>query len=207
MTTPAPAVHPTTERLYRDLGEGATRGDADGGYLLLRLLEGWGALLGDVDDRVRATADGDGWEQELDVDVTRSPAWLGQFVGVTIPDGTPDARARELVRERRSFRRGSPAQLIEVARAHLTGSARVDLRERDGSAYRVTVTTYATETPDPAAVLEALMEAKPAGLLLTHEVLQGVPYDERDAAHLTYDALDASAATYDQLDRNVTGGA
>lgn len=207
MTAPAGlgfTPHATTLELYDALGPGQTTGDDEGGYLLLRLLEGVGSLLGDVDDRVRATAEGGGWEQELDVDTTRSPRWLGQFVGVRIPDGTPLVRARELVRERRAFRRGSPAALRDAARNLLTGTRRVDLFERDGgNAYRVRVRTYESETPDPAAVYAALLEAKPAGLLLEHEVYPGASYDDRDARYATYDALDAAAPTYDDLDRMV----
>lgn len=202
MTSPGFTPHRTTEQLYADLGEGITRGD-ESGHVLLAFLEAWGHLVGDVDDRVRATDEGAGWEQELDVDTTRSPAWLGQFVGVTIPAGTTLTRSRELVRERRAFRRGSPAALREAAQAHLTGTRRVDLYERDGgAAYQLRVITYTSETPDPSAVRAALEAEKPAGLVLTYEVLSAAPYDSLDATATTYDALDARATTYDALDRS-----
>lgn len=201
MTSPAFAPHRTTVELYNALGPGITDGDLEAGGLLLRLLDAVGQLLGDVDDRVRDTADGFGWQRELDPDTTLSPAWLGAFVGVTIPDGTPLARARQLILERRAFRRGSPDAMLEAARELLTGTKRVDLFERDGSPYRLRVRTYESETPDPARVRAALEAAKPAGLVLVHEVYPGAEYDERDARFATYNALDASAATYDQLDR------
>jgi hypothetical protein len=201
VTLPA-GLHPFTAELYDALGPGVAHDDAPG-YLLARYLDGPGALLGDVASRVRDTDDGLGWERELDPDLTRAPAWAGQFVGVRIPDGTPLARARELIRERRAFRRGTPDALREAARTFLTGTRRVDLVERDGSAYRLRVITYARETPDPGAVLLALQAAKPAGLLLVHEVLSGIPYDERDLDADSYDELDALAPTYDQLDGRV----
>lgn len=350
MTTPD--AHPTTHAVYRALGPTMTDGDTDG--VLLRYLDASARLLGDVDDRVRDNDSGLGWARELDPDLTLSPAWLGQFVGVTVPDGLSLADARARVLERASFRRGTPAALVAAAQAQLTGSRRVDLFERDGSAYQLRVRTYEAETPanlvsnpsfdvnttgwnagtrdttvahsgaaslridkletsnatrqftitlpasttytlsaywlldastygpSPLGVLpyldvtgpngydspntssadttrvgvwqrvahtfttgaagtynlraiqqgvgarvawlddvmlqrgtvatpyisntdnpvrDALEAAKPAGLVLVHEVYPGAPYDERDAVYATYNQLDASATTYDTLDR------
>jgi hypothetical protein len=194
-------THPTTQALFEAIGPGITTDD-DG--TLLSFLDGAGHQLGDVDDRVRDDDASLGWERELDPDLTRAPGWAGQFVGVVIPGGTSLAEARAMIRARRAFRRGTPDALRDAARAHLTGTKRVDLFERDGSAYRVRVRTYARETPDPGSVALALQAAKPAGLVLVHEVFPGLPYDERDALFATFDDLDASAATFDQLDQ---GGA
>lgn len=199
-------AHPTTELVHERLGPALTADDEATGWTLLAFLDAGVRPLGEVDDVVRDTDAGLGWARELDPELTSRPAFLGQFVGATVPAGMSDDDARHLVRDRPAVRRGSPGALRSAAQQHLTGARRVDLFERDGSPYRVRVRTYTAQTPDPAAVLRALLEAKPAGLTLVHEVFAGLPYDERDALFATYDELDASAPTFDLLDAT-TGGA
>lgn len=194
-------THPTTDRLYDALGPAITGQDPSG--LLAPWLDGPGHLLGEVDDVVRDTDSGLGWSREFDPALAKHPRWTAQLLGVQVPDGVSEQTIRDLIVARPSFRRGTPGALRAAAQALLTGTKRVDLFERDGTAYRLRVRTYTAETPDPAAVERALREVKPAGLALTYEVFTGAPYDERDAAFATYDELDASATTYDTLDGSV----
>jgi hypothetical protein len=122
---------------------------------------------------------------------------VGQYVGVQLP-GNLDAAARRIrVRETDGQRRGTLAALVGAAKQHLTGTRRVEIVERDGSAYRFTVTTYTAETPDPARVRAALDEQKPAGLVLTYHVRDGQTYAQAQAAHATYDAGRLAYHTYD----------
>jgi hypothetical protein len=139
-----------------------------------------GAMFAPVDDLVRDTDAGDGWTALLDVD--RAPAdalaFLAQFVGV---DG---------------FKRGSAGAVRAAAQQYLTGARRVIFRERDGGAYRLTVITYTADTPDPAAVLRALLAQKPAGIILTHLVENGQDYQQVRTIHATYAAVKAAYPTY-----------
>lgn len=186
-------THPTTDRLYDAVGPGITGLDPQG---ILRLwIDGPASLLGEVDDIVRDTDDGLGWSREFDTAFATHPRWTAQFLGVTVPDDVSDSTARELIATRPSFRRGTVDALKATAAMLLTGTRHVGVRERDGSAYRLTVTTYTTETPDVAAVNAALQAAKPAGLVLTHQVVAPTSYSALEAmAAQTYMAQEAVAA-------------
>lgn len=186
-------THPTTDLLYEALGPAITRLDPQG--LLLRLLDGPGSLLGEVDDVVRDSPTAPGWAAELTSQGSHRIRWTGQFLGVRVPDGATDPQARTLVQERPATRRGTVGALVSAAQATLTGSLYVGVRERDGSPYRLTVTTYTEQTPDPAATDRALQEAKPAGLVLTHMVVDATSYDAvEDMAALSYTDLEAQPA-------------
>lgn len=185
-------THPTTELLYEAIGLGITQQD-DG--TLLAWLDGAGSLLGEVDDVVRDSATAPGWAAELTADGSHRPRWTAQFLGVQVPGDATDATARELIATRPSFRRGTVGALSASAAMLLTGSRYVGVRERDGSPYRVTVTTYTTETSDATVVNAALQAAKPAGLLLTHQVVPPTSYAALEAQPaLTYTTLEAQAA-------------
>lgn len=192
-------THPTTDALYDAIGPGITQDD-DG--TLLSWLDGAGSLLGEVDDVVRDSDIGPGWAAELTAAHSHKPRWTAQFLGVQVPADASDATARELIATRPSFRRGTVGAIKAAAAMLLTGTKYVGVRERDGSAYRLTVTTYTTETADSAAVNAALQAAKPAGLLLTHQVVTPTSYLalESETAQ-TYDALELEAAqTYTALE-------
>lgn len=185
-------THPTTDRLYEALGQGITTDD-DG--TLLDWLDGPTSLLGEVDDVVRDTDDGLGWAREFDTELSHSLRWVGQFLGVVVPDAATDAQARSLIAERPAFRRGTVSALTAATQDHLTGSRYVGLRERDGSPYRLTVTTYTDETPDPAATEATLRAGKPAGLVLTYQVVASTSYTALESqTALTYTALEAQTA-------------
>lgn len=191
------APHPTSLALYDALGPGIT---VDDGGTLLSWLDGPAALLGEVDDVVGDTDAGPGWSRELTVTGSRNPRWTAQLLGVQAPPGATDAQVRQLLSDRPAFRRGTPGAIIAAAAALLTGTRYVGLRERDGSAYRLTVVTYTGETPNAAAVNAALQAAKPAGLVLTHQVVTPTSYTAMEAmAPLTYTDLEAQPAlTYSQ---------
>lgn len=172
------------ERMYADLGSAFTGPDESLGWPLLLLVDAF------------AIGEWPGWDVLLDVD--QVPAahlpWLAQWVGVRVPRGLDAASGRLLIKEGR--RAGTVASIRAAARAHLTGNRTVEIIERDGSAYRMRVRTYAVETPDPAKVEAALMRAKPAPDVLIYEVYSGAPYDQLDAEFGTYADQDAALATY-----------
>jgi len=146
-----------------------------------------------------------GWSVVMDPDLIPDKAlpWLAQFVGVTIPRGVSEpVIMRQLITSVSGFRRGSPGAMIAAAQVFLTGQKRVLFREQDGSAYRITVITYAAETPDPVRVLAALQAQKPAGLALFHQVYEGQDYLKLRTDNADYQAVKDNFATYADVRAN-----
>lgn len=193
-------THPTTDALWEAIGPAITSQDPSG--IFKAWLDGPTSLLGEVDDVVRDSDTALGWSAELTAETTHRTRWTGQLLGVRIPDGLNDAQQRALILDRPATRRGTLGALVGAAQQHLTGSRYVNVIERDGSAYALRVQTYTEETPDPAAVLRALLEQKPAGLVLTYEDVTMTSFTAIEAeAAQTYTALEATAAeTYTALE-------
>jgi hypothetical protein len=163
---------PLAAQVWLMLGEAFTTQDtAAGGGIALALLDAALAPLVHVDDIVRDEPNSPGWSRELDPSTTTRPRWAAQFTGDTPPPGLTETQVRQRLTDRPHQRRGRAASIAAAARPLLTGTRSVIVYERDGSAYRLRVRTYAEETPDVAAVTAALEAAKPGGLLLTHEVV------------------------------------
>lgn len=194
--TPEQAV-PVALQTYEMLGPALVESDQAAGGVGLALLNAILTPLQPVDDIVADLpdqADGfsPGWSRELDPRTTSRPGWAMQFTGDTPPPGLTVSELRARFDDRPHQRRGRPASLIASARPLLTGTRFVQVFERDGSAYRVRVRTYAEETPDPAAVNAALQAAKPGGLLLEHEVVTVTSYAAIEAEEPeSYDAYEA----------------
>ena len=187
---PGPA-HPTTLLLFDALGRALTR-DAEGhdNRLLIRWLEGPGHLLGRIDDVVR---DG-GWTDILDPTAS-PPEWLGwvaQFAGVRLTRGLTTVEQRQTIVATAGQQRGTRTAIRDAARSLLTGDRRVSIDERtdgDGNAdaYQLRVTTFASETPgDGSAVEQAILQQKPAGLVLHYRVLAESSYADLTAAFASY---------------------
>jgi hypothetical protein len=111
--------------------------------------------------------------------------WLAQIVGVRLPASLSADDARTVIKELAQLQRGGPEAIKVVVGLFLTGSKTVFFRERDaGDAYRLEVVTLENETPDPAAVQQAILLQKPAGIVLNynlttswdHEALAGYYY-------------------------------
>lgn len=96
------------------------------------------------------------WSKVTDVD--RAPAealpWLAQLVGQVLPpqqtgesDATYEARIREFIRDTPAFYRGSVAAMTTAAQQYLTGTKTVYFRERDTTAWHLTISTRRLETP------------------------------------------------------------
>ena len=103
---------------------------------------------------------------------------------------------RGLIRGTGGFKRGTQAAMEAAAAPYLIGQQRLDFQERQGGAYRLTVSSYASETPDSAAVLAALISQKPAGILLTYNVLGGQTYTDVKRKHATYQNARDTYANY-----------
>lgn len=200
--TVRPVVTDATEAFYSELGPWM-RADFDA-WDLLTLCEACASGLQPLWDVVNDQDDAPGWSQVLDID--RVPTvwipWLGQFVGVHYRAGLADADQRLRVRETDGFRRGSPGAIKGAARQYLTGSGTVYLLERHGSPYRYTVTTLDSETPDPDAVLAALKEQKPGGLIMFHSVVTGGNFDTLRDTHVDFDTIEATFADFNEIRDN-----
>jgi hypothetical protein len=113
--------------------------------------------------------------------------WAAQFVGEIIPIIAPDADAVQQILDHPYGKRGTPKSIVDAAKATLTGDRDVVLRERDPAAliangfpstpeddaYGLTVITYTSQTPDPAATEAAIRKVLPGGIILGFHVLDG----------------------------------
>jgi hypothetical protein len=126
--------------------------------------------------------------------------WLGQFVGVTVPDGASEDAAREYIDALPGFARGRRESIIAAAQMTLTDTETVIIQERyGGDAYALAVRTLVDETPDEAATLAAILAQKPAGLVLDYATTTLSTYDAVRVTYATYAALLSAVATYDAL--------
>lgn len=193
-----PAVEPFTEKIYAALAPLA-REDEALGWPLLTYLNSIGRMEQPIEDLIRDTDEGPGWSALVDVD--RAPAealgWLAQFVGVTVRAGLSESEQRELIRAVVGFNRGTLASILSAMQPHLTGNKTIIVRERDGSAYRLTIITRTDETPDSGAVLDAILSQKPAGIKLTYTVLAGQDWTELVGSHADWAAVVAAYPTWD----------
>lgn len=202
---PRPATTPFQEDLYGQLGAWK---DADfGKWDLLHYCGAIASMFDQIEKYARDDGDFPGWSILLDPD--RCPVealpFLAQFVGVRLPSTLTEQQQRDRIKGTDGFKRGTPGAIMDAARIHLTGNKTVFMRERDGGAYNLTVVTYVSETPDSAAVLAALIEQKPAGIILTYQTVAGATYLLIRVSYPTYSAVLAAFATYNGLRNNVPG--
>lgn len=170
------------------------------GALLEHLVDGLTKPLADIDDMVQPTARG--WARAVDLDETTIPAWYGNATGTRVPGGLTVEQQRDYVRDRASWRRGSPAA-VKGAVAQLldpTTSRRVDLRERDGSPWRLGLIVWAASRigVTDEQLLAAATSQKPVGIVLTDvEVLEGATWDHIVAEHGTWEDVLADFTAWD----------
>lgn len=203
---PRPAVSDFTTVLYDGIAEATscylTDTDENAGWPLLQLIESIGHQFKAFEDIVRDDDAGNpGWSSLLDLDRAPSNAlgYVGMFVGVRPLVGLDDADQRDRIRATSGQRRGTPEAIRSAAVPFLVGTKRVDIYEREGGAYRFRVRTFVSETPDPDAVLAALLSEKPGGLVMTYDVVGGMSYDELDVEYGTIADMTASGLTYTEL--------
>jgi hypothetical protein len=202
---PRPVVSDAAEELYAGLGPWAradtARGLAADRWDLLELCEAAGGRLQPLLDIVRDSDAGPGWSFVVDAD--RAPeewlGWAAQFAGKRLQQGLALAEQRARVKSTDGFDRGSPSAIAGAAQQYLTGTKTVYLVERHGSPYRLTITTVAAETPDPAAVLRAVIAQKPAGIVLSAAQTTGANYNALRDTHADYNEIKALYATYSEV--------
>lgn len=188
--------------LYDSMGIWSARDLQDVDHPLEVLTSSFEEQLAPIEEVIRDSDNGDpGWSTVVDVD--RAPAswlpWLAQMGGIRFPTGLTEAQQREYIRIAPRRRRGSIGALLEVAALSLTGEKRIVFIERQGNAYRLAISTYASETPDPARLLADVLTQKPAGIVLQLAQITGDDYLTLLATHTDYADVLASFADYDAV--------
>jgi hypothetical protein len=149
-----------------------------------------------------------GWQPLWDVDLMPAYGlpWLAQTVGERIPVGLAEDAAREQIRKTPNQFRGTPSAIIDAVKAPLTGGKRVWFRERfNGSESDedwIAIATYASETPDERAVLNALRRTVPGDIDVFYEVLTGATWALLETPVTTWGALEV---TYGPTWANIAG--
>lgn len=155
-------------RVLAALGEAFARRS---GETLDQLVDGLAAPMDDADARLRTTDRG--WAAAFDLDQTPDPAWLGRAIGSPVPQGLAPEDARDYVRGRAYWQRGTPASIRAAVGNLLTGDRHVTLIERDGSPWQLRVRVYEPEVPVGVTVEQIAAAAatqKPVGIVLEAEI-------------------------------------
>lgn len=200
-----PVVSDAAVELYESLGpwhrKAEERGAAADRWELLEASEASVGGLAVVHVVILDTEDGPGWSIVLDPD--RAPSewlpWDAQFGGVRVLPGLPEAEQRSRIKSTDGMRRGSPGAIVGAAQQFLTGTKTVYLVERHGSAYRLTVSTKASETPDLAVVARAVLAQKPGGLIMVVTTVLGGDYNSLRDTHPSYNDVLATFANYAEV--------
>lgn len=136
----------------------------------------------DTDEAI-ATTDR-GWAAIFDLDLTPQPGWLGNATGTQAPTYATTEEQRDYVRERPSWRRATPSSLLAAIRS-VYPTGRVDITERDGSPWRISVRVYDAEADADAqrALAIALEEQRPTGIILELLAAEGATIAHAAAEH------------------------
>ncbi len=138
------------ERLYEGMTPVAYA-DAQHGEALRHFLDTLGVAHQPLEEVIADTENGPGWAIVFDVDTCPSWGlpWLAQLVGVQLPIGISVEEARDRIRTPSGFARGTVLATVAAAQRRLSGTRKVVVLERvEGHAYRYTVVTRDTETPE-----------------------------------------------------------
>lgn len=207
-----PELGTVAEELYAALApfhrwsieDGETTDEEQGWPLLLF----WGAIAKrwqPVEDLASDSDAGAGWSALVDIE--RIPdqglPYLAQYVGKTLIAGTSPEQQRERIRSTDGMDRGTPDALEAAAKLHLTGDKRVFVNERlGGNAWHVGVVTYVDETPDPLQTFADMLEQKPWGYILQHEVVDAYGYQVLKIAFDDYGEIKIHYPDYQGLKDN-----
>jgi hypothetical protein len=192
-----PVINTAGQTLY-DHVAALMADDEEYGWAGIFLCSAIGAMLQGADQIIEDDDTYPGWARLLDPAVCPAQwlPWLAWLYGVTLVPGASEAQQRATITDLPPHQRGTTAALVAAAQQYLTGARDCFVAERDGGAYRLTIVTHTSETPDPDAVLRALLDprVKPAGLLLTYVVTAGEAWAEAVAT------WDGATGSWDDTD-------
>lgn len=165
------------------------------------------------DDRGELT----GYGIALDVknpDIPREALdYAAQFAGEVISVTIADKDAVQQILDRPYSKRGTTESIIDAAKATLTGDKEVVLRERDPAAliangfpstpeddpYGLTVITYQSQTPDPAATEAAIRRVIAGGTILHYQALLGQDWQTLKENYATWADVKAAYPTWQHV--------
>lgn len=191
-----PVVTATTERLYTDL-EPVMRGDGEStSWAGLKFVESLARRLDDVEVLARDVGETPGWAVVLQS--ATAPVnyleWLAQFVGVSWGSTPTEADRRARIAAREGQARGTKAAMESAIKSTLTEPKQVFITEKwGGDHYALRVVTFTAQTPSEPATRAAILRQKPAGLILTYDVVAAGSIDA------LVGTIDAQAGTIDNL--------
>lgn len=194
----APVINPAGQTLYEDVAA-LVETDEQYGWAALLLCSAIGALMQGNDQVVQDTDTHPGWTSILDPNVVIANwlVWLAWLYGVTLTPGASEVEQRATILALPPHQRGTRASLVAAAQQFLTGTRHVDFIERASSAYTLTVVTLTSETPDTGPVLAALLDQKPAGIVMTYVTSDSEVWDV--ASPVTWDTVGGTVTWDDML--------
>ena len=178
-----------------------TYAEATLGYPWAAYLASLGLLL--ESELVLTGGDGDHEPWTALADAVRCPSdWLNvlaQWAGVRMRSSYSETELRQLIGPHApGLWRGTKDAMIAAARRFIGPDASLYFEERaDGNAYHLRCFTYEYEGGDPIQIEQALVAAKPAGIVLDYEQRVGQTYAMMIGKHSTYAAVKAAYATYE----------
>lgn len=152
-----------------------------------------------------------GWGSLFDVDLcpTQFLPFLAQMVGVSIPTGTDDTDARQLIRVEQGMQRGTVAAIVAAASRFLS-SGSPTLFERtaaDGStpdAYHFVIVVTTADVTDAVQLAAAVDACKPGGVMWTLIETSSWTIAELEAAYTTVADVEAAFVNIAHLETDVT---
>lgn len=136
------------------------------------------------------------WQALFDVDIAPMQAlpWLAQCVGERLPVGIDEDDARAWIVASPNWSRGTPAGIVAAVKRLLTGAQTVQFgvqRTLAGVANvdHIAIMTYASQTPSPQRVRNALRRTVPADIIWEYQVMTAATWAVVEAGQASWTAL------------------
>jgi REP element-mobilizing transposase RayT len=208
----APTLNSVAQRLYDGLipfNDSQERDGESTAWALAYLCSFIGdELLQQIFDYAEDTDTDPGWTVLYDLERVPDEAikYLGQLIGVVVDDALTPTLQKAQIADRRSQRRGTLTELQAVLTESTTafGDDGWFLRERHDptnplvdSAYHFQVVIKTTNlTPDPDDVYDAMVRAKPAGLVMHYSRVTANDWQYIKDTYALWSDVDAALTTW-----------
>jgi len=130
--------------------------------------------------------------------------WLAAMAGVDV-DGVPNAALRSWVGDPDNYSRGNEQTIARRVGLTLTGAKTVEIvTNYGGNPDAISVTTFASQTPDPTATEAAIRAEIPAWMVATIVTnAAGQSYANLAADYADYGTMTATGKSYGTLSQEV----
>lgn len=190
---PAPTLTTTGERLYESVDPLVRDVDEQNAWTAAHFIASLVAMADQVADLVSDQEDGTpGYALLFDPDTVPAVylAWLARSAGAALTAQMDDGAARIEISDPPNRKRGTVPVIKAVVTALLPVDATLFFTERHGSAYRLTIATLVSETPDPGAITNALAEnVIPGGIVHRYDAITGTDYLSLRDTHRAYSTV------------------